>query len=560
MITLKGVHFRYKNAPEEALRGIDLHIDPGESAFVMGPSGAGKSTLCATLNGLIPHLIKGQLQGEVWVAGRDTRQHQVKELCPMVGLVFQDFEAQLFSTSVELEVAFGPENLGLDRPTLRERVERALRLVRLEALRRRQPATLSGGEKQRLALASVFSMEPQIIVLDEPTTDLDPMGKEELFAAAQELRKRGMTLVTVEHETEEALQADRIVVMGEGKVLAQGSPRDILKDVKGLEELGIRPLQTAELSWALGLPGIWATPEEAFEGIQKRGWSLSPLACQKLQEKDGKWEYGEVVIQAQGLGYRYNGDVPALQEIDLTVRRGEFLALVGQNGSGKTTLVKHLNGLLTPTQGEVLVAGKDVRGEKPSRLSRKVGLVFQNPDHQIFAERVWDEIAFGPRLQGLSAGEVSRRVDQALEAVGLQDFMGADPFVLTKGGRQRVAVASVLATQPEVIGLDEPTTGLDYRELKSIMELVQRLNQAGHTIVMITHSMPLVAEYAHRVVVMKEGRIIQDGPARLVFSDDRALAEASLKAPPIVKLSHRMGFTTLTVREFLDCLDKRPSP
>ncbi len=560
MITLKDVHFRYKNAQGQALRGIDLHIPKGEMVFIMGPSGAGKSTLCATFNGLIPHLIKGDLLGDVLVAGRQTRDFQVKEFAPLVGLVFQDFEAQLFSTTVELEVAFGPENLGLERDRLKERVAQTLELVRLGALRRRQPATLSGGEKQRLALASVLAMEPEVLVLDEPTTDLDPLGKKEFLTATRELKKRrGVTLVMVEHETEEALKADRVILMEKGRVLAQGSPLEVLRDGKALEKLGVRPIQMAELSGALGLSEVWTSPDEAYQGFLKRGWSLSPSAYPGLLEGEQGRNYGEVIIEAQGLTYWYEGGIPALQDVDLIVRRGEFLAIVGQNGSGKTTLVKHLNGLLRPKKGDIFIGGRNILGEKTTHLSRKVGLVFQNPDHQIFAERVWDEVAFGPKLQGLSPGEVSRRVDQALEAVGLEEYRNDDPFILTKGGRQRLAVAGVLATQPEVIILDEPTTGLDYRELRSMMELVEGLNRAGHTIIMITHSMPLVAEYASRVVVMKGGRIIRDGPTRTVFSDKEALEGASLIVPPVVTLSSRLGYTTLSVNEFLDCLVKGPS-
>lgn len=560
MITLKDVHFRYKNAREEALRGIDLHIPKGEMAFIVGPSGAGKSTLCATFNGLIPHLIKGDLLGDVLVAGRQTREFPVKDFAPLVGLVFQDFEAQLFSTTVELEVAFGPENLGLERDRLKERVAQALELVRLGALRRRQPATLSGGEKQRLALASVLAMEPQVLVLDEPTTDLDPLGKRELLAATRELReRRGVTLVMVEHETEEALQADRVILMEKGRVLAQGSPLEVLRDGKALEELGVRPIQMAELSWALGLSEVWTSPNEAYQGLLKRGWSLSPRAYHGLLEGDRGRNYGEVIVEVQGLTYLYEGGITALQGVDLTIRRGEFLAIVGQNGSGKTTLVKHLNGLLKPTKGDVFIRGRNILGEKPTHLSQKVGLVFQNPDHQIFAERVWDEVAFGPELHGLSPDEVSRRVDQALEAVGLEEYRNDDPFTLTKGGRQRLAVAGVLATQPEVIILDEPTTGLDQKELRSMMELVEGLNRAGHTIIMITHCMPLVAEYASRVVVIKGGRIIRDGLTRNVFSDKEALEDASLIVPPVVTLSSRLGYTTLSVKEFLDCLVRGPS-
>lgn len=556
-ISLRDVRFRYKNAQEEVLKGIDLQIGKGEVVFLMGPSGAGKSTLCACLNGLIPHLIRGDFQGEVEIAGKKTRDVPVKEFAPYVGLVFQDFEAQLFCTTVELEAAFGPENLGLDREELKLRVQEALDSVRMGRFRKRQPANLSGGEKQRLALASVLAMRPGTLVLDEPTTDLDPLGKSELLQAVRALReKQGMTLLMVEHETEEALGADRVLLMDQGKIVAQGSPLEVLRDGKALAELGVRPLEMMELSSRLKAPVTWTTPEEAQQGIQSMGLGVSKEAYGKLQERDRGREYGEVVLEVSGVSYGYEKGTPALKDVSFKVRRGEFLAIVGQNGSGKTTLIKHLNGLLKPQSGRVLMNGKDIRKEKPSQLSRKVGLVFQNPDHQIFAERVWDEAAFGPSLQGLSPKEVGERVEQTLQAVGLLEAKDEDPFVLTKGSRQRLAVASVLATQPEVIVLDEPTTGLDFRELASMMELIRGLNETGHTILMVTHSMPLVAAQAQRTVVMKEGRILKDGPTREVFSDPASLQEAFLTLPPVVSLSQRLGFTALTVDEFIGCLSK----
>ncbi len=544
-----GLRFSYRGASSEALRGLDLAVDEGQFTVIMGRSGAGKSTFCYCLNGLIPHFLRGQLEGRVRVFGLDTRDHRVAELARRVGLVFQDFEAQLFSTNVELEVAFGPENFGLPLDEIRDRVKESLRAVKLEGYERRQPAYLSGGQKQRLAIASILAIRPQLLVMDEPTTDLDPIGKMEVFEIADELRLAAEgTVVIVEHETEEALKASRIVVMSGGQVVAMGNPQRILADVPLLEAAGVMPPQTAHLFHALGSPSRPLTVEDALSALEAHGLSVDRERYLKVA-RDGNNGYGPSIVEVEDLEYSYPGGIPALRGVSLQIRQGEFVAILGQNGSGKTTLVKHFNGLLRPSRGTVRVKGVDTRNTSVYQLGRIVGYVFQNPDHQIFAQTVFDEVAFGPRLYGLATEEVNRRVKEALEAVDLTHREAADPFLLTKGERQRVAVASILAAKPEVIVLDEPTTGLDYLELKGMMDLTRRLNEAGHTIVIVTHSMWVAAQYAHRIVVMSDGKIIADGPTREVFAREDVLSQAFLKPPPIVRLGNRLGTTLLSVEE-----------
>lgn len=556
-VTMEGVRFSYKDQAACALDGINLELGEGEFVVVMGPSGAGKSTLCCTMNGLIPHFLRGKLEGRVTVLGKDTRQAKVSQLARDVGLVFQDFETQLFSTNVELEVAFGPENFGLPRKEIAARVREALATVRLSGMERRQPMTLSGGQKQRLAIASVLSLAPWVVCMDEPTTDLDPIGKHEVFDAAARLRAaRDVTMVIVEHETEEALAADRLLVMQGGRISRQGSPREVLADADALEEAGIQPLHVVRLFRDLGEEQVPFTVDEALDFMGVRGWRLDEQAYGRLLEGKGGPARDDPIIEVRGLHHRYPNGVTALDGIDLTVREGEFLAVVGQNGSGKTTLVKHFNGLLLPTEGRVVVGGRDTARAGVLELSRLVGYVFQNPDHQIFADTVFDEVAFGPRNFGVWPQEVRQRVEEALAAVGLAGCEGADPFTLTKGERQRVAVASVLATRPRVIILDEPTTGLDYREQRGMMELIRKLNQDGHTIIVVTHTMWVVAEYAHRVVVMKDGRVMFAGPTREVFSHEEELTRAFLRPPQIVRLGNRLGHPLLTVAEARACLVK----
>lgn len=556
-LELSGVRFTYRGGSAPALDGIDLQIAPGELVAVLGPSGAGKSTLCLCLNGLIPHAVRGTFAGQVRVLGQPTTGRRVSQIAQDVGLVFQDFEAQLFSTSVELEVAFGLENFAVPVPEMRQRVAAALATVGLTGLERREPATLSGGQKQRLAIAAVLALQPRVLVMDEPTTDLDPLGKEAVFAVARRLRGQ-VTLVIAEHETEEAVAADRVVVLDRGRIAANGPPAQVLTRATWLEQRGVQPVGAAHLLDALGEPPTLAV-DQAVACLEERGWHVPDGAWAELLRRDAARAagYGEPLIEVQNLEHRYPNGFKALDGVNLTIRRGEFVAIVGQNGSGKTTLAKAIAGLLSPTGGQVRVAGRPTGSYGAAGLGRVVGYVFQNPDHQIFAETVWDEVAFGPRNHGVPPAEVRARVEEALAAVGLAGREQEDPFALTKGERQRVAVASVLATRPQVIILDEPTTGLDYREQRQMMDLVARLQAAGHTIVCITHSMWVVAEYAHRTVVMAGGRILLDGPTRQVLAQEEVLRQAHLKPPQVTAITTRLGRTLLSVAECVQALRRR---
>ena len=567
VLDLQAVRFTYRHAEQPALDAVSLVVGQGEFVVVVGPSGAGKSTLCYLTNGLIPHFIRGELAGEAAVWGHAVRGRKTAQFAPDVGLVFQDFEAQLFSTNVELEVAFGPENFALPREEIARRVADCLATVHLTGLEQREPATLSGGQKQRLAIASVLSLRPRLIVMDEPTTDLDPIGKAGVFAIARDLQRREeITLLLVEHETEEILQADRIVVMEQGRVIGEGTSDAVLRRVDWLEEKGVQPLGAAVVGHRLGLEPVPLTETDAAAAIAAAGYRLSVSKVEALAVADTARSaaYGEPVLESAGLEHTYPNGVRALQGADVSIRRGEFVAVVGQNGSGKTTLVKHFNGLLSATAGTLRVGGRDAARLGVQELGRQVGYVFQNPDHQIFAETVFDEVAFGPRNFGLTAEAVGERVAEALAAVDLTGKEQEDPFSLTKGERQRVAVASILAQRPEVIILDEPTTGLDYRQQRAMMELVRRLNEAGHTSIAGTHTMWVVAEYAHRTVVVHDGRIVMDGPTRQVMRREAELVAASLKPPQVVRLGNLLlgaaGLATagalLSPAEVLDSLEK----
>ncbi len=554
-ISLRNLRFMYRGQKRWALDDITLEVPAGDFLVVLGPSEAGKSTLAESINGLIPHFFKGQFQGAVSVLGRNTRDVKVAEMAERVGMVFQDFEAQLFSTKVELEVAFGLENFGLSRAEMTGRIDESLRRVGLLNLKDRTPSTLSGGQKQKLAIASALAMHPPVLVMDEPTTDLDPVSKEEVFQLTHQLADRGdFTLIVIEHDTEELLQARNVLLLREGKLVRYGPAKEIFRDVSLLESLGVVVPGVAKFFHRMGSQPIPLTPEEGHRQFAAGGWRISEARYEELRRNDSRLtSQGEPIIRCEGLEHSYPSGLQALQGIDLEIRPGEMLAMIGSNGSGKTTLVKHFNGLLSPTAGRVTVKGRDTREQGVFELGKTVGHVFQNPDHQIFSDTVFQEVAFGLRLRKIPEVEIQSRVAEALGAVGLIGWEGENPFALTKSGRQRVAVASILAARPEVLVLDEPTTGLDYTEQRKIMELLRRLNEKGHTIIFITHHMWVAAEYAHRVVVLKDGRIFLDGTPREIFSQEGKLTQASLSPPHLIRLSNRLGKTMLTAEEMVHC-------
>lgn len=560
MIEVKGLSFSYRNNPDQkAVDGIDFSVPRGEFVVIMGPSGAGKSTLASSLNGLIPSFMKGTYEGEVLLDGEKVKGKSVAAMARKIGLVFQDFEAQLFSTNVNLEVAFGPENFAVPRPEIRERIKTVLKTVKLEGFEERQPATLSGGQKQRLAIGSVLATYPDVICMDEPTTDLDPLGKLGIFSIARQLHQKGdFTLIIIEHETEEALHADRLVVMEGGKITRQGKPRDLLQDVEYTDRVGIMTLQVPKYFKELlqvPSPELPIGPDDGFAFFQSRGLSIDQQRYDGIlhAEEKRRQGYGDVVLQVEKLVHVYPNGNRAVDGISMEIREREFIAILGHNGSGKTTLVKHFNALLAPTEGDVTIFGKNTREHSIFEIGKEIGYVFQNPDHQIFSDTVYDEVAFSPRIRGCSEEEIQERVTEALEAVELTGYEKEDPFSLSKGERQRVAVASILSARPKIIVLDEPTTGLDYKEQRRMMELIKKLNESGHTIIMITHTMWVVAEYAHRVAAVKDGKVMMDGPTREVFAREDELAHSYLKTPHIVSLSNRLGKTLLSVEEMKSC-------
>jgi energy-coupling factor transport system ATP-binding protein len=541
-ISLRRLCFTYRDGTTPALQDVDLEVAEGELVVLMGATGAGKTTLAKCINRTIPCFQTGELRGELRLLGRDVAGEGVAEVAGTVGLVSQDFEAQLFATNVRQEIAFGMEQLGVAPGEMAKRLAEALDLVGLDGFDRRDPNTLSGGEKQRLSIAAVLALQPRIFVFDEPTTDLDPAGKAEIFAVLANLRGRGFTIVLIEHEISAAERADRLVLMSAGRIVADDAADKLLPQIARLEAAGVRPADFDRIGAALGWQGRARSLAEARARLPAR------LA---LPAREAEAAPRDVILSVDGATYEYGGGAAALQDVSLVIRAGEFIALIGQNGSGKTTLAKHLNGLLHPDRGVVRLRGEDVRKLPLNRIAADVGYVFQNPDHQIFASTVWDEVAFGPRNFAMPAAEVESRVRWALDEVGLSGIDREDPFLLGKGQRQRLAVASLLVLEPAVLILDEPTTGLDYPEQQRMMNLLRRLHAGGRTLVVITHSPWVVAEYAERGILMKGGRIRFDGPLRDLFAEEALLSECRFRLPDVTRLGLACGLAALSVEELV---------
>lgn len=568
-IRIRDLHFSYpalsptkgpplvsNGEPIPVLRGINLEVERGEFVSIMGPTGVGKTTLCLALNGIVPQSTGGTIRGEVVVAGLNTRQHPVPELAAQVGIVFQDPESQFFNMTVEDEVAFGPESLGLDPREIRERVDWALTVVGMAQHRQRSPFQLSGGEKQRVAIAAVLAMTPRILVLDEPTSGLDPMGKAEVFRVIWELKQqKQMTIVLVEQESEKIAEfSDRVVVLRDGKVALVDTPDRVFAQVELMHEIGLAVPQVSELAHLFNARHNTCY---AFTSLEDAYRALVPQIahCQSSisnpQSPISNLRSQAPAIVVQDLWYSYGGEVAALRGIDLEIEDGDYVAVIGQNGSGKTTLVKHFNGLLKPTRGRVLVAfpprGGDRRGLRDTagltvgQLAQTVGYVFQNPDHQIFCDTTRQELAFGPRNLGLPEAEVERRVEEALARFGLEQYADSPPALLGYGLRRKIGVAAVYTMRPHIFILDEPTTGLDWRGTMELMELIGEMHRQGHTIILVTHDMKLVAEFSQKCLVLREGRVLAYDETRAVFRRSEVLRETQIEPPQVTALAQRMA-------------------
>jgi energy-coupling factor transporter ATP-binding protein EcfA2 len=527
MIELTGVTYYYPNQDwpnqdQPALRDVDLSVAAGEFLLVVGPSGAGKSTLLRCLNGLVPHFHGGTIHGQVRVAGRDPVAVGPRGMSDRVGFVFQDPEAQFVTERVEDELAFALENHDVPQTTMRKRVEEVLDQLSIAHLRHRRVATLSGGERQRVAIGSVLSLQPMVLVLDEPTSQLDPQAAEEVLTTLQKLNQDlGLTIVISEHRLERVAQyADRVCYLpARSQPIVVGEPRQVLAQAELAPPL-------VQLGRRLGWQPLPLTIKEGRPFADDLKARLEKGASDRARPAPAQpgGEGAAPVIAARNVWYRYNGS-DALRGVNLTVQRGELVALMGRNGSGKSTLLKSIVGLLRPQQGHIRVLDQDTQETPPAlseitRRARRVGFVPQNPGRLLFSETVAEELAFTRRAHNLPPAEP----DAWLGQLGLNGLAQAYPRDLSTGERQRAALAAILVAEPEILLLDEPTRGLDYQNKAQLTAILDDLRRRGVTVVMATHDVELVARCADRVAILGEGEVVVDGPVRQVMTGSLVFA------------------------------------
>jgi energy-coupling factor transport system ATP-binding protein len=540
-IEFRDVSFRYAGAQKDALQGINLTIQPGEIVLVTGPAGSGKTTFCSCINGLVPHYHEGELKGQVIVRSYDTRRARIGGLASLVGMVFQDPDSQLVTSSVVDEAAFGPENLGVPRAEINRRVTEALSATRLTGFEEREPHNLSGGEQQACAIAATYAMHPEIYVMDEPLANLDPAGRVQVLQVLIDVAKqRQKTLIIVEHALEEVLPwVDRVLVINEGKIVRDGTLDEVLAG-GDIPRVFTRPA-IVRLADVFGLDLKTFSAEKFYADLTAR----KPLGVIEAETRPIPIGIGgsaaTPLIEFQNVHYSYKGEATALRGVNLTIHPGELVAILGRNGSGKTTLARHIIGLLQPAQGRVIVGGREVAVTPTHELTQQIGFCFQNPNHQIVSFKVRDEMTFGLKAHNIDPAEFEGRIQRALELVDLLDVLDAEIFDLGKGQKQRLALASVLTLNPKILVIDEPTTGQDPQMTKEIFDILKHLNDLGTTVLMITHRVDYAAAYAHRAIVMNRGEVAFDGPVLDLIADLEIMRANALELPDITKLALQLG-------------------
>ncbi len=554
IIEVENVSFDYISRDEDGnetgrnhvLKDVSLSVPEGQFLAVLGHNGCGKSTLAKHLNAILY-----PTEGRVTVAGMDTAdEDKIYDIRQTVGMVFQNPDNQLVATIVEEDVAFAPENMGVPQPEIRQRVDEALKQVDMYEFREHAPHQLSGGQKQRVAIAGVIAMQPRCIVMDEPTAMLDPKGRREVMKTIRALnREKGITVVLITHYMDEAAQADRVVVMDGGKIIMDDVPKKIFSQVKRLKSVGLDVPQVTELCEKLRENGADISTEiigerECAEALYDltRGKSAELPA---KQENNAEEDDRPAVLRGEKLTYKYSVGTPfektAVDNVDISIKQGEFVGIIGHTGSGKSTLIQHFDGLIKPTSGRVLVDGADIwaKGVNIRDIRFKVGIVFQYSEHQLFEETVAKDIAYGPKNMGLSEEEINERVKRAAESMDITHLLDRSPFELSGGQQRRAALAGVLAMDPEVLVLDEPAAGLDPKGRDKILGQIKRYHeQYGKTILLVSHSMEDIVKYAGRVLVMNKSRLFCYDTVDRVFGRTDELAEIGLDIPQITRMSH----------------------
>jgi energy-coupling factor transporter ATP-binding protein EcfA2 len=557
-----------------ALDNVSFSVEKGSFVLILGESGSGKSTLALNLVSIYPDYFGGFNEGRILVNHRtkglvNRRELDRGERFQTVNMLFQNPEDQIVTLTVEEEVGFALENYLVPPSEIRPRVARALDQVGLQGFKDRSTLKLSGGEKQRVALAAMLAMQPSVLILDEPTSNLDPAGTEEVLDAIRLVRERAdITLVIVEHEVDRVFhQVDEVLLVEGLSVHGPESPREFLtkRGLQVRDDMGLWIPQASEVSLELAKRGVslsrtHLTGDELIEDLGAAG-TREPAAPPPQRESAAQRHLvaaTEPVISVRGVDFSYPTKSDVLSGVDLDIYKGELLAIVGQNGSGKSTLAACLTGLLDPTSGSVTVDGKRTGDFKFADLARRVAYIFQVPEKQFIRKSVYEEMAHGLKALKVEENEVERRVEAVLKTVHLDERKDSSPFLLSHGQKRRLSVACMVIADPEVVILDEPTFGQDWRQAGRLMDYMRRLADAGAAVTFITHDMRLVAEYADRCVAMSDGRIIFEGGPRELFSSPGVLTEAKLKAPPVFDFSKELlGEATLATTTLIDRLEAR---
>ena len=546
MIELKDFSFQYKAQSEPTLKNLNLTIYKGEKVLIVGPSGSGKSTIGQCLNGIIPNIYKGTSSGQFLIQGKEAFDLSIYEKSHLVSTVLQDTDGQFIGLSVAEDLAFALENDMVDLGTMKERVQSWAERLDLMKLLDHRPQDLSGGQKQRVSLAGVLIDESPILLFDEPLANLDPKSGQDIIDLIDQIHEeQGTTTIIIEHRLEDVLYRpiDRVILINQGQVLFNGQPDDLLRTTL-LAENGIRePLYLTTLR-QLGQDIDQLEHLDRLEDIELTGVNRS--IPEATFTKTGETEE---LLKLEQISFAYQKDHPILKNISLSIPKGQRLAIVGKNGAGKSTLAKAICGFIT-TEGQYTSRGEDIKQESVKERAERVGYVLQNPNQMISTNMIFDEVALGLRLRGVSEEDIKERVYQVLKTCGLYEFRKWPISALSYGQKKRVTIASILVLGPEILVLDEPTAGQDQRNYTEIMEFLDSLQEKGHTIVMITHDMQLMLDYSDRALVVSDGQILADlSPAEL-FTHPDILQEANLKETSIFALANRLGMDPLALTQF----------
>lgn len=545
-ISFNQFTFQYDAQAEATLKDISFDIVKGEKVLILGPSGSGKSTLAQCLNGIIPNIHKGQAQGQVRIAGQNIFKQSIYDKSQLVSTVLQDPDGQFIGLTVAEDLAFALENDCADQSEMKDKVALWAERLDLTSLLNHRPQDLSGGQKQRVSLAGVLIDESPILLFDEPLANLDPKSGQETIDLIDKIHKEvGATTIIIEHRLEDVLYrpVDRILLVNDGTLLFNGSPDELLSSTLLLEN-GIRePLYVTVLR-QLGFDTRSAQNLSQLDALD-----LSDLVLPDRVLKDKRDSSSDSILKVEGLSVSY-GDNPAIiEDMSFSLKKGERLAIVGKNGAGKSTLAKALCGFV-PSQGKLTYKGQDISQDSIAERSERIGFVLQNPNQMISQTMIFDEVALGLRLRGIEEAEVEARVHEVLKTCGLYSFRKWPISALSFGQKKRVTIASILVLKPEIIILDEPTAGQDYKTYTDIMNFLDSLQKQGHTIVMITHDMQLMLEYSDRCLVVVEGKIIADDNPVTILNQKDLLESANLKQTSLYTLGQKLSSDPVEVTQY----------